>query len=143
MDFEARCRVLERENDDLRFRIAELESAIIADIPMPPAIGLTGSEEMILRVLLAKPCATKEMFLAALYGARIDDAPAPKIVDVYLCKLRRKLERFGLTITTVWGRGYMLSPDERAGVLRVLGEHGADISKIAVPSSGSVAGAAA
>ena len=52
---------------------------------------------------------TKEMFLNHLYGGI--DEPELKIIDVFVCKLRKKLsEASGGTnyIETVWGRGYML-----------------------------------
>src|SRR3546814_12381835 len=52
---------------------------------------------------------TKEMFLNHLYGGM--DEPELKIIDVFICKLRKKLalacngENY---IETVWGRGYVL-----------------------------------
>jgi two-component system, cell cycle response regulator CtrA len=52
---------------------------------------------------------TKEMFLNHLYGGM--DEPEVKIIDVFICKLRKKLaEASGGTqyIETVWGRGYTL-----------------------------------
>ena len=57
---------------------------------------------------------TKEMFLNQLYGGM--DEPEIKIIDVFICKLRKKLA--GASggkeyIETVWGRGYSLrEPDE-------------------------------
>jgi two-component system cell cycle response regulator CtrA len=44
-----------------------------------------------------------------LYGGI--DEPEPKIIDVFICKLRRKLVdsgAVGLSIDTVWGQGYIL-----------------------------------
>ena len=52
---------------------------------------------------------TKEMFLNHLYGGM--DEPELKIIDVFICKLRKKLsEAIGgeSHIETVWGRGYVL-----------------------------------
>ena len=52
---------------------------------------------------------TKEMFLNHLYNGR--DEPELKIIDVFVCKLRKKLTTAtgGDTyIDTVWGRGYVL-----------------------------------
>jgi two-component system cell cycle response regulator CtrA len=52
---------------------------------------------------------TKEMLLDHLYGGR--DEPGQKIIDVFVCKLRKKLvqatggEHY---IETLWGRGYVL-----------------------------------
>jgi len=58
---------------------------------------------------------SKEVFLNNLYGGM--EEPDPKIIDVFICKLRKKLaSASGGTdyIETVWGRGYILR--EPAGV---------------------------
>ena len=50
---------------------------------------------------------TKEMFLNHLYGGM--DEPEVKIIDVFICKLRKKLEKASggkNYIETVWGAGY-------------------------------------
>lgn len=56
---------------------------------------------------------TKEMFLNHLYGGM--DEPELKIIDVFICKLRKKLSKAtggDNHIETVWGRGYVLrDPD--------------------------------
>jgi len=52
---------------------------------------------------------TKDMFLNHLYGGR--DEPDSKIIDVYVCKLRKKLKDAtgdSNIIETIWGRGYLL-----------------------------------
>lgn len=59
---------------------------------------------------------TKEMFLNQLYGGM--DEPEIKIIDVFICKLRKKLAGASNGkdyIETVWGRGYNLrDPHEDA-----------------------------
>jgi two-component system cell cycle response regulator CtrA len=55
------------------------------------------------------PTLTKEMFLNHLYGGM--DEPELKIIDVFICKLRKKLANASSGknyIETVWGRGYVL-----------------------------------
>ena len=82
-------------------------------------VHLTGKEYQILELLSLRKgtTLTKEMFLNHLYGGM--DEPELKIIDVFICKLRKKLS--GATggdnyIETVWGRGYMLrDPDEQDG----------------------------
>jgi two-component system cell cycle response regulator CtrA len=53
---------------------------------------------------------TKEMFLDHLYGGM--DEPEQKIVDVFICKLRKKIAKVAgeahIPIQTVWGQGYTL-----------------------------------
>ncbi len=74
-------------------------------------LHLTGKEYGILELLSLRKgtTLTKEMFLNHLYGGM--DEPELKIVDVFICKLRKKLaqatggEHY---IETVWGRGYVL-----------------------------------
>ena len=74
-------------------------------------VRLTGKEYAILELLSLRKGATltKEMFLNHLYGGI--DEPELKIIDVFVCKLRKKLcDALGGDnyIETVWGRGYVL-----------------------------------
>ncbi len=74
-------------------------------------VHLTGKEYQMLELLSLRKgtTLTKEMFLNHLYG--VMDEPELKIIDVFICKLRKKLaEATGGQnhIETVWGRGYVL-----------------------------------
>jgi two-component system, cell cycle response regulator CtrA len=73
-------------------------------------VHLTGKEYAILELLMLRKgvVLTKEMFLNHLYGGM--DEPEAKIIDVFICKLRKKLVGYGAgdLIATVWGRGYMM-----------------------------------
>jgi two-component system cell cycle response regulator CtrA len=74
-------------------------------------VHLTGKEYQMLELLsLRKGTAlTKEMFLNNLYGGM--DEPGIKIIDVFICKLRKKLASASDGkdyIETVWGRGYVV-----------------------------------
>jgi two-component system cell cycle response regulator CtrA len=77
------------------------------------AVPLTGKEYTCLEFLASRRgmTVTKEMFLSHLYGGR--DEPEIKIIDVFICKLRRKLAEAGAPplIETVWGRGYTIPAD--------------------------------
>jgi len=78
-------------------------------------VHLTGKEYQMLELLSLRKGTplTKEMFLNHLYGGM--DEPEPKIIDVFICKLRRKLanacngKNF---VETVWGRGHVLRDPE-------------------------------
>jgi len=75
------------------------------------AVHLTNKEYAILELLAMRKgtVLTKEMFLNHLYSSM--DEPEIKIIDVFVCKLRKKLAQAsgGVNyIDTVWGRGYML-----------------------------------
>ncbi len=78
-------------------------------------VHLTGKEYSILELLVLRKgmVLTKEAFLNHLYGGL--DEPEMKIIDVFICKLRKKLAAAGADnmIGTIWGRGYMIrSSDE-------------------------------
>ena len=73
-------------------------------------LHLTGKEYGILELLSLRKgtTLTKEMFLNHLYGGM--DEPELKIIDVFVCKLRKKLAQATKGdnyIETVWGRGYV------------------------------------
>jgi two-component system cell cycle response regulator CtrA len=74
-------------------------------------VHLTGKEYQMLELLSLRKgtTLTKEMFLNHLYGGM--DEPELKIIDVFICKLRKKLANASdgkNYIETVWGRGYVL-----------------------------------
>ncbi len=74
-------------------------------------VHLTGKEYQMLELLSLRKgtTLTKEMFLTNLYGGM--DEPEMKIIDVFICKLRKKLASASGGkdyIETIWGRGYVL-----------------------------------
>jgi len=82
-------------------------------------VHLTGKEYQMLELLSLRKgtTLTKEMFLNHLYGGM--DEPELKIIDVFICKLRKKLSKAtegDNYIETVWGRGYVLrDPQSETG----------------------------
>ncbi|MFT8735983.1 MAG: response regulator transcription factor [Zymomonas mobilis] len=82
-------------------------------------VHLTGKEYAILELLSLRKgtTITKEMFLNHLYGGM--DEPELKIIDVFVCKLRKKLNKAYSEenyIETVWGRGYILREPNNASL---------------------------
>lgn len=75
-------------------------------------VPLTGKEFAVMELLALNKGTTlsREMFLKQLYGA--EGAPEVKLIDVFVCKLRKKLDGTGpgaaRCLETVWGRGYAL-----------------------------------
>lgn len=90
---------------DLEINLDSKEVSVLGS-----TIHLTAKEYSILELLALRRgfVLTKESFLNHLYGGM--DEPEMKIVDVFICKLRKKLAQAGLKnlIGTVWGRGYMI-----------------------------------
>ncbi|MFK5597712.1 response regulator transcription factor CtrA [Methylobacterium sp. HMF5984] len=74
-------------------------------------VPLTTKEYQMLELLSLREgtTITKEMFLNQLYNGM--DEPELKIIDVFICKLRKKLANASggkNYIETIWGRGYVL-----------------------------------
>jgi DNA-binding winged helix-turn-helix (wHTH) protein len=89
--------------------VVDIETRIVEADGKP--VRLTGKEYRIIELLSLRQGATvtKEMFLGHLYGGM--DEPKLKIIDVFVCKLRKKLAQATggkHYIKTVWGRGYRL-----------------------------------
>ncbi len=91
-------------------------------------VHLTGKEYAILELLVLRKgmVLTKEAFLNHLYGGI--DEPEMKIIDVFICKLRKKLAQAGAgnLIGTVWGRGYMMRDPNSQAALAAAGLTGPD-----------------
>ena len=97
-------------------RIGQIEinltskTVLIADQPLQ----LTGKEYALLELLCLRHgvMISKEQFLNYLYGGI--DTPEVKIIDVFLCRIRRKIKKLSggkQYIHTAWGRGYILKED--------------------------------
>lgn len=74
-------------------------------------VRLTGKQFQMLECLMLRKgvVQSKDQLLNAMYGGR--DEPEIKIIDVFICKLRQKLDRAGASprlIETIWGRGYLI-----------------------------------
>ncbi len=96
--------------------VVNLDSRVVEVDNQP--LHLTNKEYSIIELLSLRKGSTltKEMFLNHLYGGM--DEPELKIIDVFVCKLRKKIaqatggEHY---IETVWGRGYVMrDPTEPA-----------------------------
>jgi len=89
--------------------VVDLQSRAVSVHDKP--IRLSGKEYSILELLSLRQgsTVTKEMLLDRLYGGK--DEPVLKIIDVFVCHLRKKLAQATdgkHYIETVWGRGYRL-----------------------------------
>jgi two-component system, cell cycle response regulator CtrA len=85
-------------------------------------VNLTTKEYDLLEVLALRKgqAVTKETILTKLYGGR--DEPHAKIIDVFVCKLRKKLAALvgDSLIRTVWSRGYVLEEASLPALERVV-----------------------
>lgn len=122
MDVAARLEVVEAENEMLRERIAQLETLLCGDAAPPIQLGLTPSEGLVLGLLMQRDVATKDAVMAVLYRNRGRDEAEIKIVDVFICKMRRKLKPCEIEIKTLWGTGYALPAASKAKIKAMIAE---------------------
>jgi two-component system cell cycle response regulator CtrA len=107
----------------LRDRVAELEEKIrqlesqVVDrgIVAPAEWGLTPKEEAMAIAFAKHGYIDKKQAMTVLWSSKwdIDGEPDPKIFDVMLCHLRKKVKPFGVEIITRWGRGWEMPAASR------------------------------
>lgn len=113
MDVAARLEAVEAENELLREQVARLQELLGITMKAPIELGLTPSEAGVFGVLMARDFVTKDMVMSSIYRSGAKDEAQIKIVDVFVCKIRRKLKPFKINITTVWGQGYRITAAEK------------------------------
>jgi len=75
--------------------------------------SLTVYEAIVVSVLMQHEKASKSRLYNALYGHILNSGPEPKIVDIFICKIRKKFAPHKIEIGTIWGWGYeMKRPDK-------------------------------
>lgn len=109
---------LEAENAQLRKQLA-VDVLDEFAVRCRAAFELTATEARILNVLMRRTQVSKASMFEALYGDRLA-GPEPKVLDVMVHKLRRKIGARGIHIETIWGVGLRLAPDMRAKVEALL-----------------------
>jgi hypothetical protein len=107
------------EIERLQDRIEELESLLGLSFIIAPKLALSGMECKILGMLIKQPLMTRSMALSAMYGYDVDNHH-DGCVDVPLHKVRKKLHKFGIKITTRQGDGWFLSSEARAKLMPLL-----------------------
>jgi DNA-binding response OmpR family regulator len=121
-DWQRRAEVLDAENETLRDRVRDLEKEIGLAAEAPPMFGLTRSEALMFGVLLNNRTCQVSTFMTALFSLEIDDPPEEKILDVWVCKMRKKLTPYGIEIKTHWGVGYEMPEESKARARELMAE---------------------
>lgn len=83
---------------------------------------VTRLQAALLAVLLQRAEVTKEAMHLVIQGGRnpLKDETNPKMVDVVICHLRKRLREHGLVIHTLWARGYYIEPAQRKFVMDMI-----------------------
>ena len=110
MSFCPRCAQLRDEAEELRERLRQMKESLAPSwVEMfPMGIWLAPQERTIFSCLVAHEVAAREHIYQAITSDRPEPWPEPKIVDVHIHNLRKKLGPSGVKIRTVWGVGYRL-----------------------------------
>lgn len=83
---------------------------------------ITGLQAAMLSVLLRRPEVTKEVLHQVIEQRRGQNKEQtdPKMVDVVICHLRKKMKVFGIEIHTIWAKGYCMEAPMRASALKMI-----------------------
>jgi two-component system, cell cycle response regulator CtrA len=109
---------LEEANQVLRDRNAWLETELYGRRwACPPELGLTRSEMAIMSALVTNADCSVELLHRAMARPGREPETDPKIVQVFVCRMRPKLEAFGIRIETVIRVGYRLEKTARRRLL--------------------------
>lgn len=100
------------EVEMLRYRVAELESALGQTADFYKNFQLTPMQSKFLGLLMAKELVSRESFFAALYSDTAD-TPCEHIPNVMLTSIRGKLKPFGVAVHNSYGHGWYLSDDDK------------------------------
>lgn len=94
----------------LRDRIEELEELLACSKPVVQIFNLTNKEMLLCSILASRVSVSKEHLYLTIYSG-LGEVNS-KIIDVFVCKARRKLPA-DIKILTIWGRGYSMSLESR------------------------------
>lgn len=125
MDVDLRLEALEEENERLRDELEYLRESLGCHFLAPLQFHLTGAETKIFGRLLKGGAVSKNAFMAILYRDMAQDEAEIKIVDVFMCKLRKKLKPWDMAELGRSGglkggnaRAAALTPEQRSEIAK-------------------------
>lgn len=116
MQHDCRCPVCGGQLPDAPITVLPERGMVVANGQFAT---LTGSEIAVLEILCRKypNVVSKAAMMDHLYGDTTEE-PEIKIVDVFVCKVRKKVSQIGVVIETSWGNGYSLRADARPTIVQ-------------------------
>jgi two-component system cell cycle response regulator CtrA len=114
----------DREIDSLRDALEAMRAALTEEpgLRLIKVAGLTYSERLMVGLLVRRGRVLRSQFMTLLYAERPDHEPCDKIVDVLICKIRKKLKPHGIQIKTIWGAGYEMPQESKEIFKRMVAE---------------------
>jgi DNA-binding response OmpR family regulator len=115
---------LERKLEDAEYQLAYYKRELSPPDWLPPKLGLTRQEGGVLKFLVNRPSGVShDQIYSAICESKPEcDHPGAKITAVVICKLRKKLARHNIRITSVHGLGYMLKEADRTRIISIIAE---------------------
>lgn len=108
---------LRAENEELFERVTQLKKQAMGSLPDTPiAWRLTEREEKLVKLLMARQTVNREVAMSHLYEEYSDGGAEQKILDVFICKIRKKLTPLGFILHTHWGRGWYFDTETRVAM---------------------------
>jgi hypothetical protein len=113
------------ELERMRDRLLQLEQILGIDSSetgrIREAFGLEPDLARIMGMLLKRNFVSHESLYTVMYGHRPEcEWPDAKVLDVQICKLRRRLKPFEIAIVTRWGEGWSISVANKVKARAVL-----------------------
>jgi hypothetical protein len=119
-DWEARAKLLEAENEELRSRNQQRKEQIGLSQEPPPAFGLTKMEAVIFGVLLANKYPRNETLIAVMPCEDHESEPLQRL-RMAICSMRKKLAPYNIEIKTHAGVGYEMPEASKARARELMG----------------------
>lgn len=119
----------EHERDVLLNRIDQLETELGLRLDVPPEFAVTRNMGRLLAMLLKREVVTRDGALVAIYSGMPntwDKDPDPKIIDVFICKLRVRLRKYGIKVSCKWGLGYFMDGENKRKLRELIAQTRAD-----------------
>lgn len=116
--------ILREERDAAVEQLEALKRAFRIDDPDLCLLGLTHTEVRVIGLMRSRGVVNRDQLMTVLYFDRPQDQePEEKIIDVYVCKARKKLKSLGIDIiTNGHGTGWCMPPESKRRLDAVLAE---------------------
>lgn len=110
-------------------RIDQLEAELGLKVDIPPEFGIPRNMGALLAMLLKREVVTRDGALLAIYSGMPntwDKEPDPKIIDVFICKLRIRLKKYGIKVSCKWGLGYFMDGENKRKLRELIAQSRAE-----------------